>query len=259
MVGVGGLNLFFAIPIFVLGACFGSFFNVLIDRLPKHQSIVLPASHCASCGTPLPFYLNIPIVSYLVLGGKCKFCGAKIHIHHLLVEILTPVIYLALFWKFGTDPTLFAKYLVLFSFLIPIFFIDLYNRLILDKMTIPMAILGLGFGLLPGNDISFWNALLTAVILLLLMLGIVWLFEKVRHKEGMGGGDLKLLAALATYLGAINIAFVLFFASILAIIGAVFSKRGRQEGIAFGPFLAVACLIWVLAGGYILQWYVNIL
>ncbi len=253
------LNLFFIAAIILLGASFGSFINVLIDRLPRKQSIVLPASHCSSCGKPIPFYLNIPILSYLILRGRCRFCGAGIHIHHLLVEIITPMVMLVLYWTFSSSLSQFAKYSTLFLFLIPIFFIDIYHRLILDKLTIPLAVTGLGFALLPNTDISFPEALMTGVVILALLLLIAWLFEKVRHKEGMGGGDIKLLAGLATYLGAFRISFVVFFASVLAVLTAVFISRSRKEGVPFGPFLVVSTFLWLLFGNSFWAWYKSIL
>jgi leader peptidase (prepilin peptidase) / N-methyltransferase len=204
-------------------------------------------------------YLNIPVLSYVLLKGKCKYCGAKIHIHHLIVEIITPLILIALFWKYSLDLVMFAKYAVLSCFLIPIFFIDLYHRLILDKLTIPMAILGLGFALLPSTDVSFVNALLTSIAILFIVLLIAWLFEKIRHKEGMGGGDIKLLAAMATYLGAMSISFVVFFSSIIAVVVAFTNPKARENGIPYGPFLAIATVLWVLLGQYFLGWYFNLL
>jgi leader peptidase (prepilin peptidase) / N-methyltransferase len=258
LVGVACLDPVFLLLIFILGASLGSFFNVIIDRLPRNKSIILPASHCDECGKTLPVYLNIPILSYILLKGKCKYCGATIHIHHLLVEIISPLIFIALFWKYGTDLVLFAKYSVLFCFLIPIFSIDLFHRLIHDKLTIPLTITGLAFALLPNTDVRFLDALVTGVLIMGIMLLIAWLFEKVRHKEGMGGGDIKLLAALATYLGALRISFVVFLASVLAIIAALSITRARQEGIPYGPFLVLATLVWVLVGNHFLGWYFSL-
>jgi leader peptidase (prepilin peptidase)/N-methyltransferase len=176
-----------------------------------------------------------------------------------LVEIITPLVFVALFWKFGTDLVLFAKYAVFMAFLIPIFFIDLYHRLILDKLTIPMAVIGLGFSLLPSTDIGFLNALLTGLGILVLMLVIAWLFEKIKNKEGMGGGDIKLLAAMATYLGVMHISFIVFFSSILAVIVAISTSRNREHGIPFGPFLAISAFGWIMFGEYFLGWYFSLL
>lgn len=193
-----------------------------------------------------------------MLKGKCKYCGAKIHIHHLVVEVITPLVFIALFWKFAPDLILFAKYSILFAFLIPIFFIDLYHKLILDKLTIPMFIIGLGFALLPNTDIGIVNALATSFGILFLMLVIAWLFEKVRHKEGMGGGDIKLLAAMSTFLGFMNISFILIFGSVFAIVSTVV-LRPKDKLIPYGPFLAIGAFIWVMIGSSFLEWYFNLI
>jgi len=219
----------------------------------------LPKSHCTACGKSLPWYLNIPIISYLLLNGKCKYCGAKIHIHHLWVELITPVIFIALFWRFQDNVFLFIKYSALFIFLIPIFVIDLYHRLIPDKLTIPLAVTGLAFSIYAYTDVTFKNAILTSVGILVLMLVIAWLFEKIRHKEGMGGGDIKFLAAMATFLGVLNISFVLFFASVIAIIAALTSSKTREQGIPYGPFLVLSAFLWILFGDNFLSWYLNLL
>lgn len=175
------------------------------------------------------------------------------------MELISPVAFILLFWRFQDNVFLFIKYSALFIFLIPIFFIDLYHRLILDKLTIPLAIVGLGFALFPYNDISFLNALLTGVGVLVLMLLIAWLFEKLRHKEGMGGGDIKLLAALATWLGVLNLSFILFFASVIAVIVALIHSRDREQGVPFGPFLVAATFIWIMFGYHFLGWYLSLL
>lgn len=175
------------------------------------------------------------------------------------MELLSPAVFILLFGRFQDNPFLFIKYSALFIFLIPIFFIDLYHRLILDKLTIPMAIAGLGLALLPANDISFLNALLTGVGILVLMLLIAWLFEKVRQKEGMGGGDIKLLAAMATWLGVMSLSFILFFASVFAVMVAFIIARRSEHGIPYGPFLVAATLLWILFGYHFLDWYLSIL
>jgi len=169
------------------------------------------------------------------------------------------LIFIALFWKFGTDLILFAKYCVLFIFLIPIFFIDLYHRLILDKLTIPMAIIGLGFALIPNLDVKILNAFLTGLSIMAVMLLIAWLFEKIKKVDGMGGGDIKLLAAMATFLGAIGISFIVLFASIIAIVVAVIFSKTREHGIPYGPFLAVSTFFWLLFGNYFLEWYFSLI
>ncbi|MFO7660209.1 MAG: A24 family peptidase [Candidatus Cloacimonadaceae bacterium] len=169
------------------------------------------------------------------------------------------MIFILLFWRFQDNVFLFIKYSTLFIFLIPIFFIDFYHRLILDKLTIPLAIVGLAFALFPYNDISWLNALLTGVGVLVLMLLIAWLFEKVRHKEGMGGGDIKLLAALATFLGVLNLSFIIFFSSVIAVVAALTASKTREQGVPFGPFLVISNFIWIMFGYHFLGWYLGLL
>ena len=134
----------------VIGACLGSFFNVLIDRIPRHQSIVKPGSYCTNCGKPIPFSQNIPIISYIVLKGRCKACGAKIHWHHLVVEIITPVLFIALYLVYGLSFSFF-KFAIMTGFLIPIFFIDAFYKIIPLVISIPMVIIGLLMGLIQSE------------------------------------------------------------------------------------------------------------
>ncbi|MBM4398852.1 MAG: prepilin peptidase [Candidatus Cloacimonetes bacterium] len=172
---------------------------------------------------------------------------------------MTPLILITLFFRFNGEWFLFAKYSVLFLFLIPIFFIDLYHRLILDIMTIPMMIIGLSIAFVPNMDISILNAFLTSALILFLLLLISWIFEKIRHKEGMGGGDIKLLAAMSTFLGVMNISFILLISSILALIVALISRKTRESGIPYAPFLVVSTLLLVLFGSSFLTWYMGII
>ena len=153
---------------------------------------------------------------------------------------------------------MFAKYAILFGFLIPIFFIDLYHRLILDSFTIPLALLGIAFSFVPGTDVSYVESILTGLAILIVLLFIVWVFEKLRKKEGMGGGDIKLLAALGAFMGVLNLAFILLLSSVLALGFALTGSKTRQEGIAFGPFLVVAACFVILLGERFLNWYLSI-
>ena len=125
-------------------------------------------------------------------------------------------------------------------------------------MTIPMAVIGLAISLFPHTDVSFKTALLTGLGILVLMLLLAWLFEIVRHKEGLGGGDIKLLAAMATFLGVINLAFIIFFSSIIAVVVALTSPKTREQGIPYGPFLVAATFVWIMFGHRFLGWYLNL-
>lgn len=237
----------------VLGASLGSFFNVLIDRLPKKQSIVYPGSRCSECGKAIPWWLNIPVLSYVVLGGKCKYCGAKIHWHHLIVEIITPILFILLFFKFGIESFLFYKYLVLICFLIPIFLIDLFEQLILHVMSIPLIVFGLGSSLVPQSDVGIINSLLTGAVVFSLLVAITYLFAKIQKKEGMGGGDIWLMTGIACCFGFLSAPFIILIASLLGILFFAVMIRKKSVGMPFGPFLVLASVIWVFVGDVLID------
>lgn len=238
----------------VLGSALGSFFNVLIDRLPRMVSIVKPASHCTGCGTSIKFYQNIPVISYLLLRGKCRECGAKIHWHHLLVEVITPLLLIALFYRHGIESVLFYKYAILVCFMIPIFFIDAFHHLIPHVLSIPLIILGLLFALLPGSDVGIVNAALTALTVFCMLILIAWGYLKLRQKDGLGGGDIWLLTGLATFFGAITMPFVFLLAAFSGILFFVIFIRNHDLEFAFGNFIALAAVTWALVGDYILNY-----
>ena len=239
----------------VLGLALGSFFNVLIHRLPRKESISFPPSHCASCGTKIKPWHNIPVISYILLRGKCKTCGDKIHWHHLLVELITPVLFLSISLKFDVSSLLFYKYLLLVFFLIPIFFIDAFHRLILHVTTIPLLVIGLVFSILPGSDVFIIEAVITGLIVFSVMLLLSWSYTKLKKAEGLGGGDIWLLTALATFFGALAMPWILIIACLIAILYYILMIRQKEQTFVFGPFIVLACLIWIFgAGSYILPY-----
>lgn len=240
----------------VLGAALGSFFNVLIDRIPRGESVVNPPSHCSSCGKPLPAWQNIPIYTYLAQKGKCKFCGASIHWHHLVVEIVTPLLFLALFWRYGVESISFWKFVLMFSFLIPIFFIDAFHKIIPLALSLPMVGVGLLLGLVQsGFDFMnfFWIYLLPTLALfgLLYLLALTW--EKLFKKEGLGGGDVILIPAVAAYFGVIHIPFVILLACLMGILYFMIFIRKPEQAFAFGNFIALAAVFWALAGDALMK------
>ncbi len=252
------LNTIVIIILAVLGASLGSFFNVLIYRMPRKKSIVYPPSHCGNCNKSIPIWLNIPVISYLILGGKCKYCGAKIHWHHLLVELITPILFIAIYLRFkdGMYPdNLFVmlKYLILVSFLIPIFFIDLFEQLILHKMTMPLIGLGLILSLFPYSDTGFLNSFISGAFIFALMATIAWLYSIAKKLDGLGGGDIWLMTALAVFFGFLNIPFVIILASLFGLIYYVIFVRSKEKVFAFGPFLVLASIIWILIGDMIME------
>ena len=234
----------------VIGACLGSFFNVLIDRIPRHQSIVKPGSHCTNCGKPIPFSQNIPIISYIVLKGRCKYCGAKIHWHHLVVEIITPVLFIALYLVYGLSFSFF-KFAIMTGFLIPIFFIDAFHKIIPLVISIPMVIIGLLMGLIQSefNFYSFAMVFLLPVVILfvfLYLLALLWL--KLFHREGLGGGDVILIPAVGAFFGVIHIPWVILLACILGLLYFLIFVRKPNQGFAFGNIVALAAVVWTLIG-----------
>jgi leader peptidase (prepilin peptidase) / N-methyltransferase len=235
--------------VFILGAAIGSFLNVCIFRLPAQQSIVRPLSQCPKCHHPIRFYDNIPLVSYLILKGKCRDCSNEISWRYPLVEFVTAILALLLFGKFS----LTLNFLVFFIFtavLIVVTFIDLDHQIIPDILT------------LPGIPIFFLLAVfavkvpwMEAAIGLLIgggvLLAIAFGYELITRREGMGGGDIKLLAMIGGFLGWKSLIFILLFSSFLgAIVGIaimVIKKQDMKFAVPFGPFLsaaAVAYLFW---------------
>ncbi len=161
------------------------------------------------------------------------------------MEIVTPLLFILIWWKFQTDLFLFLKYLILTGFLIPIFFIDAYHQIIPDVLSLPLIAAGLGLSLFPQTDVSIINALFSGVIVFLILISIAWLYEKIRHKEGLGGGDIKILTALACFFGAMSISLIILVSCLLALIWVVIFHKDKSAHLPFGPFLAVGSLLWL--------------
>jgi leader peptidase (prepilin peptidase) / N-methyltransferase len=245
--------------IFWMGCCVGSFLNVCIYRLPQDLSIVSPRSFCPSCRAPIRAYDNIPLVSYLLLGGKCRHCGAGISWRYALVEALTGGVALALFLKFGFSLS-FLAYFVLAAALIVISFIDLDHRIIPDVISLP----GIGVGFL----LALFGPLATVKESLIGLLAgggslylVAFVYEALTKREGMGGGAVKLLAMIGAWLGWKAILFTLFFASLSGSLigGAVMliQREGRLYAVPFGPFLAFSGLAYVFFGPALIHWYLH--
>jgi leader peptidase (prepilin peptidase)/N-methyltransferase len=251
---------FMLIFIVFLGCCVGSFLNVCIYRLPLDFSIVSPRSFCPHCQAPIRAYDNIPLVSYLLLGGKCRNCGAGISWRYPLVEAFTGGVALALFLKFGLSPSFFA-YFVLSAALIVISFIDLQHRIIPDLISLP--------GIVVGFLLALFGPLATVKDSLIGILAgggslylVAFVYEALTKREGMGGGDVKLLAMIGAWLGWKAILFTLFFASLSGtFIGGglmLLKGEGRLYAIPFGPFLAFSGLAYVFLGPELLAWYLSL-
>lgn len=244
----------------IFGAIVGSFLNVCIVRLPKEESIVFPGSHCPFCNKSIAFYDNIPLISYLLLGGKCRYCKNNISVQYPLVEGTTALCSLLLYLRFG--PSL--SYLFYFAFvsaLIVITVIDLYHQIIPDVISLP----GIGAGLLSSliiPQITFLNSLIGLLLgggsLFLVATGYQWLFKR----EGMGGGDVKLLAMIGAFLGWKSVILTILLSSligsIIGIIIIVLKGKDFKYAIPFGPFLSLGAVIALFYGDEIVGWYFGI-
>lgn len=245
---------------FLLGAVVGSFLNVCILRIPEKKSIVSPPSHCPGCGSGIRFYDNIPILSYLVLRGKCRNCGERISFRYPLVELITAFFSLALFVQFGPSLT-YLIYLVFMAALIVITFIDLDHRIIPDLISLPGIVAGFLASFLLFEITWFESALGILVGGGSLMLVAV-VYEMITGQEGMGGGDVKLLAMLGAFIGWQGVLFTIMASSLLgSIIGGgmmVISGKGRKFAIPFGPFLSAGGIIYLFFGQLLINWYLAL-
>lgn len=270
--------------LFILGLTVGSFLNVVIYRLPimmqrewRHDcleflqhpaepnidkfNLSTPRSRCGECGHAISAIENIPVLSYLVLKGKCKQCKTPISIQYPLVELFTGVISLAIGWHFGVSPQALAA--VFFSWcLIAASGIDIGHKLLPDSITLPLLWLGILLSLF-NVFVDLETSVIGAMSGYLSLWSIFIMFKLVTGKEGMGHGDFKLLAALGAWCGWKMLLVIVLTSSLVgAIIGIsmmILSKTGRDTQIPFGPYLAAAGWISLLWGPELLQTYLNIL
>ncbi|MCD6177288.1 MAG: prepilin peptidase [Candidatus Cloacimonetes bacterium] len=249
----------FYLIIFIFGAVFGSFFNVCISRIPKKESIVFPNSSCPNCKTKIKPYHNIPIISYILLKGKCAYCGSKIDIHYFLVELLTPVLLILLYAGQNEQISLvFFKYTIFISFGLIIFFIDLYHYIIPDKLSLPLIVLGLIFSFLPNTDIGWMSVGIGALSGFLLFLFTAFLFQKTTGKDSLGGGDIKLIAAIGAFLGVWGTLFTVLFASLIALVILIILRHDNKKPFPFGPFLISGAITYILAGNTLIELYLRL-
>ncbi len=252
--------------VIIFGLIFGSFLNVVIYRLPRGISLVRPGSHCPSCHAPIRFYDNIPVLSYLFLGGRCRRCKKTVSWRYPAVELLTAAVLALIFWRYGWSEE-FIRYGVLSLFLVPISFIDWERGLIPNKLTVPGFILGLALAF--AFQIENWASVLLLDLLagalgggtIVLLLGL--LGRLLFRKESLGMGDVKLLVMIGIYVGFPGNVLSLFFGSIAAalyiLVAALQRKLHFGKTIPFGPFIAFGTLVFVAAGTYIIRWYTGLL
>lgn len=246
--------------VFMFGAIVGSFLNVCIHRMPRELSIVWPGSYCPKCKIPIPWYENIPILSYLILGGKCFRCKRPISFRYFFVELLTAVSWLLIWRTYGLS-TGFAIAVVFVSAMIVVTLTDLETGLIPDLITIPGMFFGLVVSVLNTDSFpeGLWYHKLFASAIGLVGGGAIlvltgWLGKLVFRKESMGGGDIKLLAMTGAFIGIEKTLLVFMLSPFIALPYAIFYRFvKRQETIPYGPFLALMSVIFFFEGSKILN------
>ncbi len=248
--------------VFLFGSLVGSFLNVCIYRMPRGESIILPSSHCPLCSTPIKIYDNVPIFSYLMLGGKCRSCKAKISFRYPLVEAMNALFYMALIWRFGFGwHTLI--YFILASALIVITFIDLDFQIIPDSITLPGIFIGLVSGsLMLPDPFLRWSLLGYKASIIGALTGFCLFYMiAVLSRGGMGGGDIKMMAMVGALMGWKSVLLTTFLGSLLGSVWGislmVFKGKGRKTKIPFGPYLSAGAVITLFYGQEILYWYLG--
>ncbi len=246
---------------FIFGIVIGSFLNVCIHRIPLKKSIIYPSSSCPECGEKIRFFDNIPLISYIVLRGRCRYCSKPIPIRYPLVELMMGLLSVALFLRYGVGHQYFL-FLIFSASLLVISFIDLQHRIIPDVISIPGVLLGLAISFIPG-DITWYDSLIGIVggggILYL----VAVVFERLTGKEGMGGGDIKLLAMIGAWMGWRPLPFIILISSLTgAIVGGgslLISRQGIRTKIPYGPFLSLGALFYLFFGREFISWYFRLI
>jgi leader peptidase (prepilin peptidase) / N-methyltransferase len=250
----------------IFGLILGSFLNVCIYRIPLKKSIVTPPSSCPGCGERIKFYDNIPVISYILLLGKCRRCKNPISAIYPFIELLTGLLSLAVFVNYYPNYVQYVAFLLFVSALIVICFIDLNHQIIPDIISIPGIIAGIiatiVLSIISDYQITWYESLIGAVagggILYLVAVG----FEKFTGKEGMGGGDIKLLAMIGAWMGWKAIPLIILISSLTgSIIGAavlLLAGKGLRARIPFGPFLVLGTLVYLFFGREIESYYFGL-
>jgi leader peptidase (prepilin peptidase)/N-methyltransferase len=242
----------------VLGLVVGSFLNVCIYRLPRGQSVNWPASRCTTCDRSLAWYENIPVVSWLVLRGRCRTCGERISVMYPIVEAITAALFIAGYFIYGWTPLLAVR-LAFTCAMIVLFMIDLQHYLLPNVITVPGIVIGFALSLVlpPG-----WKASLIGLVAgggLLFAIAEAW--YRFRGIEGLGMGDVKMLAMIGAFLGwklmLVTLVLSSFAGSLIGVGAIALGRGGMKSMLPFGTFLAVGALTAAVAGDVILTWYLG--
>jgi len=246
--------------VFMFGMCIGSFLNVCIYRLPSSMSIINPSrSFCPQCNSAIQFYDNIPVFSYLWLKGRCRNCKASISLRYPLVELMAGILAIAILFMFGLTLE-GVVYFVFISSLLVITFIDIDHKIIPDIITLPGIPIGLAASIvLP--DMTFKSSLLGLLVGGGSLLLVAWTYSLITQKEGMGGGDIKLLGMIGTFIGWKGVIFTIFAASLtgtfVGIIVMLLKGKNLKFAIPFGPFLSIGAMSYIFFGDKVFFWYLH--
>jgi leader peptidase (prepilin peptidase)/N-methyltransferase len=280
---VGLFHFMFAVLAFVWGACLGSFLNVCIYRIPRELSVVKPRSHCPHCGKMIPWYLNIPLVSYLALRGKCRYCGVAITSRYFVVELLVGVLFLLVWLKFDfqdgtrllglvpiTDWRLVPVYWLMLSGLVLGTFVDFEHLIIPDRVSLGGIVAGvLLSAAVPSlhGATTVVDALRASALGAAVGWGSLWavgvIGKLMFRKEAMGFGDVKLLGAIGAFAGWQGVLFTIvgssLFGSLVGVTLVLTGRKAMQSRIPYGPYLALAALLWVFWGPALVDLYIRLL
>jgi leader peptidase (prepilin peptidase) / N-methyltransferase len=241
------LSEIWALLFFIFGTLLGSFANVVILRLPKGESVLFPASHCYSCQKPVRWFDNIPVFSWLILRGKCRNCKVPFSVRYPLVELIMGLLFLIAFLQIGWSWFLIEALILIFG-LVTISFIDLDHMIIPNVLSLPGVLIGL-VGAAINPERTFLDGFLGFLVGGVFFFAIAYLYAVLRKREGLGGGDIKLLAWIGSVLGLMSIPFVVLVSSLTGIIAGLLtafkSREGMQTQIPFGPYIALSALLYL--------------
>jgi leader peptidase (prepilin peptidase)/N-methyltransferase len=245
--------------VFFFGCCIGSFLNVVIYRIPAKESLVSPGSHCPHCNQPIKFYDNIPLLSFLALRGKCRHCHTRISFRYPMVEALTGLLCVLLFSMYGFQAQFFIEFSFV-SLLVAITFIDLDTFLIPDVLSLSGLVAGLVFSFFSPR-LSWLDSLMGILVgggaFYLIAVG----YQYLRHQEGLGGGDIKLLGMIGAFVGIWGVVFTILVASVVGTgVGLVImwrSRKGLTTMLPFGPFLSLGAVCYLFWGQRFFHWYLG--
>ena len=242
----------FYIIVFIFGSIWGSFSNVCIHRIPDNISVISDRSYCPSCKKLIKWYDNIPLLSFIILKAKCRGGSAKIKTNYFFLELISALSFVLIFHVYGISLTTLLLFILSICFII-IFFIDLKHFIIPNEITYPLMIIGFLKSFDPNLNLhlfpNFINSLIGGIFGFTIIWLIIFIYKKLRNKDGMGLGDAKLLSAIGFWFGWVSIPFIIFFSSAIALLSVVpdliKKKKQLSSQIPFGPYLIIGNLVFL--------------